>query len=97
MSINRTRTPAQYPLLRFVYGFSVVGTVLGVATVIIVYRTMSAFHAEMVQRAEATRDQMLLDLIAHNSRIMMLILAVIVLVAALNIASGFIALRRKSE
>ena len=97
MITDRAGTPARAILLRFVFGFSVVGTVLGVATVIISYRMMSDFHAEMVQRAEANRDQMLLDLTAHSSRIMMLILVAIVLVAVLNIAAGFIMLRRKPE
>jgi ABC-type lipoprotein release transport system permease subunit len=90
--------PARLPLFeRFVLGFSVVGTVLGVATVIFIYRTMSGFHAELMQQAHAAGDQVLLDLIARNSRIMMLILASIVLVAALNIAAGLIMLRRQPK
>lgn len=97
MTIDRPRMPAHHPLLRFVFGFSVVSIVLGIAAVIIIYRTMSDFRAEMIQRAEAARDPMLLELIAHDSGIMMLILAGMALVAALNIAAGVTILRRKSE
>ncbi len=98
MSINRSGMPAWHTLLqRIVLGFGAVGTVLGIATVVIVYRTMTDFHEELMQRADAARDPILLDAIARDSRTMILVLAAIVLVAALNIAAGFIMMRRRSE
>jgi ABC-type lipoprotein release transport system permease subunit len=95
MSINHPRPPALHKLLqRVVLGFGVVGTALGTATVVIVYRTMNDFHAELMQRADAARDQLLLDAIARDSRTMILVLAAIVPVATLNIVAGFIMLMR---
>jgi ABC-type lipoprotein release transport system permease subunit len=84
-------------LLRAVIAFGAVGTLLGVATVIVVYRMMGDFHAELMQQAHAAGDRVLLDMIADNSRTMMLILAAIVLVAALNIGAGVITLMRQPE
>ena len=96
MSINRSGMPAWHALLqRAVLGFGVVGTVLGIATVVIVYRTMADFHGELLQRADAARDPMLLDAIARDSRTTILVLAAVVLVAVLNIAAGFIMLLRR--
>ena len=73
------------------------GTVLGVVTVIIVYRIMAGFRDELLQRPGAADDPMLLEAIARESNTMLLILALIVLVATLNIAAGFLMLRRSQS
>ena len=77
-----------------VLAFAAVGTVLGVATVVIVYRIMAGFHDDLLQRPGAAHDLMLLEAIAHESNVMLLMLAAIVPVAALNIAAGFLTIWR---
>ena len=92
---NIGSTPKSYRLLQWVVlAFATVGTVLGVATVIIVYRIMAGFRDELLQRPGAADDPMLLEAIAHEANTMLLVLAAIVLVAALNIAAGFLVLGR---
>ncbi len=84
-------------LQRVVLGLMTVGTLLGVATVVVMYRVMSGFHDELMQRPGAARDPALLEAIARGSNAMLLILALIVLVVALNIAAGFLMLRRSGS
>jgi ABC-type lipoprotein release transport system permease subunit len=92
---NRGSTSKSHRLLeRALLAFVTVGTVLGVATVIFVYRVMSGFRDELLRRPGAADDPALLEAIAHESNVMLLILALIVLVAAFNIAAGFLILRR---
>jgi hypothetical protein len=62
-------------LLREVFVFTTVGTVLGVATVIIVYRIMAGFRDELLQRPGAADDPMLREAIAGESNTMLLVLA----------------------
>jgi hypothetical protein len=65
-----------------------------VATVVAVYWIMADFRDELMQRPGAAHDPALLEAVAYESNVMRLILALIVLVAALNIVSGFLMLRR---
>ena len=58
---------------------------------------MTDFRAELMQRPGAAHDPALLDAIAYESRTMLLILAAIVVVAALNIAAGFVVLTKPSS
>jgi|SRR5687768_6020129 ABC-type lipoprotein release transport system permease subunit len=81
-------------LQRVVLGLVTVGTLLGVATVIVAYRVMGEFHNDLLRRPDTAHDSELLEMIAHSSNIMLLILALIVLVAALNIAAGFLTIWR---
>ena len=92
---NTGSTPKSHRLLqRVVLAFATVSTLLGVATVIVVYRVMSGFRDELLQRPGAADDPMLLEAIARESNTMLLVLVLIVLVAALNIAAGFLTLMR---
>jgi ABC-type lipoprotein release transport system permease subunit len=92
---NTASPPKSHRLLqRTVLAFAAVGTVLVVATVIIVYRIMAGFRDELLQRPGAADDQMLLEAIARESNTMVLVLTAVVLVATLNIAAGFLMLRR---
>jgi hypothetical protein len=92
---NTGSTPKSHRLLeRALLAFFTVGTVLGVATIIFVYRIMSGFRDELLQRPGAADDPALLEAIAHESNVMLLILALIVLAAAFNIAAGFLIFRR---
>jgi ABC-type lipoprotein release transport system permease subunit len=80
-----------------VLAFSAVGTLLGVATVVIICWIMAGFRDELLQRPGAADDPTLLEAIARESNTMLLVLASIVLVAALNIVAGFLMLRRSQS
>jgi ABC-type lipoprotein release transport system permease subunit len=95
---NTGSTPKSYRLLqRTLFAFAIVGTVFGVATIIIVYRVMSGFRDELLQRPGAADDPRLLEAIAHDANTTLLMLALIALVAALNIVSGFLMFRRSQS
>jgi ABC-type lipoprotein release transport system permease subunit len=92
---NIGSTPKSHRLLqRVVLAVGAICTLLGVATVIVVYRVMSEFHDDLLQRPGAAHDPVLLEAIAHEYNTMLLVLAAIMLVAALNIAAGLVMLRR---
>ena len=93
---NIGSAPKSYTLLqRVALGFAAISTLLGVATVIIIYRIMAGFRDELLRRPGAADDPMLLEAIAREANTMLLVLVLIVLVAALNIAAGFLTLRRE--
>ena len=92
---NTGSTPKSHTLFqRVVLAVGAIGTLLGVMTVIIVYRVMTDFQDDLMRRPDAAHDPMLLEAVARESNVMLLTLAAIVLAAALNIAAGFLVLRR---
>jgi ABC-type lipoprotein release transport system permease subunit len=81
--------------------FSTAGVLLGVATLAIVWTVMEAFRQDIRGMMARSADpefiaatQATLD---HDHNVSILILALIVLVAALNIAAGFILLMKRSR
>ena len=66
--------------------FSLVGTTLGVGTLIIVYWVMAGFRAEMIARhPERINDPAFMEALATDQRVMMVIAALVSLGVLLNV------------
>jgi ABC-type lipoprotein release transport system permease subunit len=95
---NTSSSPKSHRLLeRVALALAAVSTLLGVATLIVVYQVMAGFRDDLMQRPGAAHDPALLEAIACESNVTLLMMAAIVLVAALYIVSGFLMIRRSQS
>ncbi|WP_375461834.1 hypothetical protein [uncultured Enterovirga sp.] len=82
---------------RLVAGFSVVGVVLAVVTILIVHSVMNGFREELLAKVTDDNGHVFAEALRFEDQIHLAILVLLVTVATLSLIAGLIMLRARES